>query len=161
MAMKPTKYFRTTTDEYCHISDDTVFIFNTKEPTRIPLEHEVSDAWGIKSVLNYIFFVMILFYTMFSVSYYGAGFFMQPLNYGALLLLFISFVKIKDGFVSSSTPTIQRSKIKTVHFKTPMFSFARVVIYFEGPEGKVLRRSISVKYKQEAEQVLKETGLLV
>lgn len=158
--MKPTKYFRTTTDEYCHISDDTVFIFNTTAPTRIPLEHEVSDAWGIKSVLNYIFFVMILMYTMFSVSYYGINFFKQPLNYGALLLLFMSFVKIKEGFLSSTTPTIQRSKIKTVHFKTPMFSYPRVVIYFEGPEGKVLRRSISVKYKQEGLQVLRETGLM-
>ena len=133
--MLPTKYFRTTTGEYCHIDDDTVYIFNTKEPTRIPLEHEVSDAWGIKSVLNYIFFVMILFYTM-------------------------SLVKIKEGFISSTTPTIQRSKIKTVHFKTPMFSYPRVVIYFEGPEGKVLRRSISVKYKQEGLQVLKEAGLM-
>ena len=158
--MKPTKYFRTTTGEYCHISDDTVFIFNTTEPTRIPLEHEVSDAWGIKSVLNYIFFVMILFYTMISVSYYGINFFKQPLNYGALLLLFMSFVKIKEGFVSSSTPTIQRNKIKSVYLKTPMFSYTRVVIYFEGPEGKVLRRSISVKYKKEGEQVLKEVGLL-
>lgn len=158
--MKPTKYFRTTTGEYCHIDDDTVYIFNTKEPTRIPLEHEVSDAWGIKSVLNYIFFVMILMYTMFSVSYYGINFFKQPLNYGALLLLFMSFVKIKEGFISSTTPTIQRSKIKTVHFKTPMFSYPRVVIYFEGPEGKVLRRTISVKYKQEGIQILKEVGLM-
>ena len=158
--MNPTKYFRTTTDEYCHIDDDTVYIFNTKEPTRIPLEHEVSDAWGIKSVLNYIFFVMILLYTLFSVSYYGGRFFMQPLNYGALLLLFMSFIKMKEGTISSSTPTIQRKKIKTVHFKTPMFSYPRVVIYFEGPEGKVLRRSISVKYKQEGLQILKETGLV-
>ncbi|OFZ00283.1 MAG: hypothetical protein A3K10_05355 [Bacteroidetes bacterium RIFCSPLOWO2_12_FULL_31_6] len=158
--MKPTKYFRTTTNEYCHITDDTIFIFNTKEPTRIPLEHEVSDAWGIKSVLNYIFFAMILLYTMFSVSYYGAQFFTQPLNYGALLLLFLSFVKIKEGFISSSTPTIQRSKIRSVHFKSPKFSYPRVVIYFEGPEGKVLRRSISVKYRQEGLQILKETGLV-
>jgi hypothetical protein len=158
--MKPTKYFRTTTGEFCHIDDETVYIFNTKEPTRIPLEHEVSDAWGIKSVLNYIFFVMILMYTMFSVSYYGINFFKQLLNYGALLLLFMSFVKIKEGFISSTTPTIQRSKIKTVHFKTPMFSYPRVVIYFEGPEGKVLRRSISVKYKQEGQQILKDSGLM-
>ena len=158
--MKPTKYFRTTTDEYCHISDDTVFIFNTKEPTRIPLEHELSNAWGVKSILNYIFFAFILMYTMFSVSYYGANFFMQPLNYGALLLLFLSFIKIKEGFISSNTPTIPRSKIKSVYLKTPKFSYPRLVIYFDGPEGKVLRRSISVKYKQEAEQVLKEVGLM-
>ena len=109
--MKPTKYFRTTTGEYCHISDDTVFIFNTKEPTRIPLEHEVSDAWGIKSVLNYIFFAFILFYTMFSLSYYGVNFFKHILNYGALLLLLLSFMQIKEAFVSSSSPTIQRNKI--------------------------------------------------
>lgn len=158
--MSPTKYFRTTTGEYCHISDDTVFIFNTKEPTRIPLEHEVSDAWGIKSVLNYIFFAFILFYTMFSLSYYGVSFFKHILNYGALLLLVLSFMQIKEAFVSSSTPTIQRSKIKNVHFKTPMFSYPRVLIYFEGPEGKVLRRSISVKYKQEGLQILKESGLM-
>lgn len=158
--MKPTKYFRTTTNEYCHISDDTVFIFNTKEPTRIPLEHELSNAWGVKSILNYIFFAFMLMYTMFSVSYYGANFFKEPLNYGALLLLFLSFVKIKEGFISSSTPNIPRSKIKSIHFKTPKFSYPRLVIYFDGPEGKILRRSISIKYKKEAEQVLKEVGLV-
>lgn len=158
--MMPTKYFRTTTKEYCHINDDTVFIFNTKEPTRIPLEHELGNAWAVKSILNYIFFVMLLLYTMFSVSYYGFGFFKQPVNYGALLLLFVSFVRIKEAFVSSNTPTIPRSKIKSVIFKTPMFSYPRVVIYFDGPEGKVLRRSISVKYKEEALQVLKEFGLV-
>lgn len=155
-----TKYFRTTTNEYCHISADTIFIFNSTEPNRIPLEHEVSDAWGIKSVLNYIFFGMILMYTMFSVSYYGANFFKEVLNYGALLLLFLSFIKIKDSSVSSSTPTISRNKIKSVYFKTPKFSFPRVVIYFEGPEGKVLKRTISVKYKLEGLQVLKDSGLL-
>ena len=99
-------------------------------------------------------------YTMFSVSYYGANFFKEPLNYGALLLLFMSFVRIKEASVSSDTPTIARSKIKSVYLKTPKFSFPRVVIYFDGPEGKVLRRSISVKYRQEAQQVLEETGLL-
>ena len=158
--MKATKHFRTTTNEYCHVSDDAVFIFNSKEPNRIPLEHELGNAWGIKSVLNYIFFAMILMYTMFSVSYYGANFFKEPLNYGALLLLFMSFVRIKEASVSSDTPTIARSKIKSVYLKTPKFSFPRVVIYFDGPEGKVLRRSISVKYRQEAQQVLEETGLL-
>ena len=155
-----TKYFRTTTKEYCHISKDAVFIFNTKEPTRIPLEHELGNAWGIKSVLNYIFFAMILMYTMFSVSYYGANFFMAPVNYGALLLLFISLVRMKENFNSSNTPAIQRNKIKNVLFKTPRFSYPRLVIYFEGPEGRVLRRTISVKYPKEALPVLQETGLL-
>jgi hypothetical protein len=155
-----TKYFRTTTKEYCHISKDTVFIFNTKEPTRIPLEHELSDAWGIKSVLNYIFFALILIYTMFSVSYYGAGFFKEIENYGALILLFMSFVRIKNNMNSSSTPTIQRNKIKNVLLKSPLFSYPRLIIYFEGPEGKVLKRSISVKYKKEAIPVLQETGLM-
>ena len=55
-----TKYFRTTTGEYCHISNDTVFIFNTKEPSRIPLEHELSNAWSVKSIMNYILFVLLL-----------------------------------------------------------------------------------------------------
>ena len=41
-----------------------------------------------------------------------------------------------------------------------MFSYPRVVVYFDGPEGKVLRRNISVKYKKEAEQILTEEGLL-
>jgi len=155
-----TKYFRTTTDEYCHINNDTVFIFNTKEPTRIPLEHELSNAWSVKSILNYIVFVLLLIYIMFSVSYYNVGFFTEPINYGGLLLLFLSFVRIKEGFISSDTPTIPRNKIKSVYLKSPMFSYPRVVVYFDGPEGKVLRRNISVKYKKEAEQILTEEGLL-
>ena len=155
-----TKHFRTTTGEYCHISKDTVFIFNTKEPSRIPLEHELSNAWSVKSILNYIFFMLLLFYTLFSVSYYNVGFFMEPINYGGLLLLFLSFVRIKEGFISSNTPMIPRNKIKSVYLKSPMFSYPRVVIYFDGPEGKVLRRNISIKYKKEAEQLLSEEGLL-
>ena len=158
--MLPTKHFRTTTSEFCHISDDTVFIFNSKEPTRIPLEHELSNAWAVKSILNYIFFAFMLIYILFSVSYYGGDFFKEPFNYGALLLLFLSFMKIKEASLSSNTPIIPRSKIKSVYLKTPKFSYPRVVIYFDGPEGKVLRRSISVKYKKEAEQVLIETGLM-
>lgn len=158
--MLPTKHFRTTTKEFCHVSDEMVFIFNSKEPTRIPLEHELGNAWAVKSIVNYIFFAFMLMYMLFSVSYYGGGFFKEPFNYGALLLLFLSFTKIKEASLSSNTPTIPRSKIKSVYLKTPRFSYPRVVIYFEGPEGKVLRRSISVKYKQEAEQVLLETGLM-
>lgn len=155
-----TRHFRTTTKEYCHINNDVVFIFNTKEPTRIPLEHELGNAWAVKSILNYIFFGIMLLYNMVSISFYGLNYFTNYWNFGALLLWYISFMKIREAVVSSNTPTIPRNKIKSVHLKTPMFSFPRVVIYFEGPEGKVLRRSISVKYKQEAIQVLKETGLM-
>lgn len=155
-----TKYFRVNKKEYCHITDDTVFVINSKEPTRIPLEHELGEGWGIMSVLNYIFFAFIFIYTALSVSYYGIDFFKRPLNYGALFLLFISFVRVKNGFISSRTPTIQRNKIRSVYFKTPRFSYPRVVIYFEGPEGKVLRKIIPVLYKQEALSVLRDTLLV-
>jgi hypothetical protein len=155
-----TKYFRTSKKEYCHITDDTIFIFNTKEPNRIPLEHTLGEGWGIGSVLNYIIFALLFLYNVVSATYYKIDFIKQPLNYFALFLLFLSFKRIQDGFNSSKTPTIQRSKIKSVYFKTPKFSYPRLVIYFEGPEGKILRRTISVLYKQEALPVLKETGLL-
>jgi hypothetical protein len=156
-----TRYFRINKKEYCHITDDTIFIINTKQPTRIPLEHELGEGWGIASILNYIFFAFIFVYTAISVSYYGIHFFKHPLNYGALFLLFISFVRVKNGFISSKTPTIKREKIRSVYFKTPRFSFPRVVIYFDGPEGKVLRKSIPVLYKKEALSVLEETGLMI
>jgi hypothetical protein len=155
-----TKYFRTSKKEYCHITDDTIFIYNSKEPIRIPLEHELTDAWGIKSILNYIFFAFILTYTLFSVSHYGSAFFKEPVNYGGLLLLFLSFIKIKDGLVNSKTPTITRNKIKSVYLKTPKFSYPRLLIYFEGPEGKIVRRTISILYRKEAEPILKEIGLI-
>jgi hypothetical protein len=155
-----TKYFRTTTNEYCHITDDTIFIFYSKEPNHIPLEYELSNAWGVKSILNYIFFTFLLVYTLVSVSYYGEQFFKEPINYGGLLLLFISFVKIKEGFMSSNTPTIPRNKIRSVYFKSPVFSYSRLVIYFEGKDGNVLRRNISVKYKKEALPILQEVGLV-
>jgi hypothetical protein len=155
-----TRYFRTTTNEYCHISDDTVFIFNTKEPNRIPLEHELWNAWSVKAILNYIVFVIMLLYTMMSVTYYGAGFFLEPVNYGALLILLLAFIRMKENMISSNTPTIPRSKIRNAIFKTPRFSYPRLVIYFNGPEGKVLRRTISVKYKKEALPVLEASGLI-
>lgn len=155
-----TKYFRVNKKEYCHITDDAVFVINTKEVTRIPLEHELGEGWGIMSVLNYIFFAFIFVYTVLSVSYYGIAFFKQPLNYGALFLLFLSFVRIQNGFRSSRTPTIKRDKIRSVYFKSPRFSYPRVVIYFEGPERKVLRKFIPVLYKQEALPVLQDTNLL-
>ncbi|MGQ0829180.1 MAG: hypothetical protein ACT4ON_12400 [Bacteroidota bacterium] len=155
-----TKYFRVNKNEYCHITDDTVFIINSKEVTRVPLEHELNESWGIISVLNYILFAFLFVYTALSMNYYGFDFFLNPINYGALLLLLMSFRRVKEGFLSSRTPTIQRKKIKSVYFKTPTFSFPRIIIYFEGPEGKVLRKIIPVLYKKEALPVLKETGLL-
>jgi hypothetical protein len=128
-----TKYFRINKQEYCHITDDTIFIFSSKEPNRIPPEHELSDAWGIISMLNYILFAMLLIYVSVSVSAYGIIFFKNPINYGGLFLLFISFIRVKDGFNRSSTPMILRSKIKSVYLKSPKFSFPRLVIYFVGP----------------------------
>lgn len=155
-----TKYFRVSKKEYCHITDDTIFVINSKQVSRIPLEHELGEGWGTLSVLNYLFFAFIFAYTAISLSNYGVDFFKQPLNYGSLFLLFLSFTRIKNGFDTSKTPTIRRSTIKTVYFKTPKFSFPRLVIYFEGPEGKVLRKIIPVLYKQEALPVLQDTGVL-
>lgn len=155
-----TKYFRVNKKEYCHITDDLVFIINSKEVTRVPLEFELGEGWGITSTLNYILFTFLFVYTAGSVSYYGAEFFKHIINYGALFLLFLSFVRVKEGFLSSRTPTIRRDKIRTVHFKTPKFSYPRLLIYFEGPEGKVLRKIIPVLYKKEALPVLQETGLM-
>jgi hypothetical protein len=155
-----TKYFRTSKKEYCHITDETIFIFNSKEPTWIPLEYELGEGWGIVSVLNYIVFTFLFLYIALSITNCGIDFFKHPINYGGVFLLFISFVRVKNGFITSRTPTITRSKIRSVYFKTPKFSYPRFVIYFEGPEGKVLRRTISVLYKKEALPVLKETGLV-
>ena len=156
-----TKYFRINKKEYCHITDDAIFIINSKEVTRIPEEHELGEGWGVLSMLNYMLFAFLFVYTAISTTYYGIAFFKQPLNYGALFLLFISFIRIKEGFISSRTPTIPRNKIKSVYFKTPRFSYPRLVIYFEGPEGKVLRKIIPILFKLEALPVLKETGVLV
>ena len=155
-----TKYFRVSKKEYFHITDDVIFIFNSKEPTRIPLEYDLGEHWGIVSVFNYIVFLLLLGYTLMNINIYGFNFLMNSINYGALFLLFLSFVRIKNGFITSRTPTITRSKIRSVYFKTPKFSYPRLVIYFDGPEGKVLRRTFSVLYKQEALPVLKEAGLL-
>ncbi|HEX8516725.1 MAG TPA: hypothetical protein VF868_11035 [Bacteroidia bacterium] len=155
-----TRYFRVNKEEYCHVTDEAVFITNSKTPQHIPLEHELGEGWGIISVLNYITFFFLFVYTAVSATYYGIDFIKEPLNYGALFLLFLSFKRMQNGFNGSRTPTIQRSKIKNVLLKTPRFSYPRVVIYFEGPEGKTLRRIIRVLYKQEALPVLQETGLL-
>jgi hypothetical protein len=155
-----TKYFRVNKNEYCHIMDDTIFITSSKDVVYIPPEHELGEGWGIVSILNYILFTFLLIYVAVSVINSGINFFKFPLNYGAVFLLFISFIRIKEGFLSSKTPTINRSKIKSIYFKTPVFSFPRLVIYFDGPEGKILRRTIPVLYKKEALLVLRETGLV-
>ncbi len=156
-----TKYFRINKKEYCHINDDVVFVISSKEVIRVPLEHELSEAWGIVSVINYIFFVLLFGYVSVSINAKGGSFFKEPYNYGALFLMILSFIRIQQGMVSSKTPIIYRNKIKSVYFKIPVFSYPRLVIYFEGPEGKVLRRTIPVLYKQEALPVLKEVGLLI
>jgi hypothetical protein len=155
-----TTYFRSTKKEYCHITEEYIFITNEKVPTRIPSEHELGEAWSVLSVLNYIFFFLIFAYTALSVNSYGYIFFMHIENYGALLLLLLSLMRLKNGLLGSQTPTISRSKIKAIHFKTPKFSYPRLVIYFEGPENKVLRRIIPVLYKKEAEPVLKNANLI-
>jgi hypothetical protein len=155
-----TAFFRINTKEYCHITNDTIFIFNSKTPTRIPLEHELGNAWSVKSILNYIVFAFLLFYISLSLSRYGAHFFYEPINYGGLLLLFLSFIRIKEGLMSSNTPSISRNKIKSVYVKTPRFSYPRFVVYFEGPEGKVLRRTFSILYQKEALPILKANHLI-
>lgn len=155
-----TQYFRVNKKEYCHITDDSIFIVNTKVPTRIPLEHELGDGWGVLSILNYIWFTFLFVFVGASATYYGVDFFKQWINYGALILLYISFRRVIDGFNTSRTPTIYRKKIKSVYLKSPKFSFPRLVIYFEGPEGRVLRKIIPILYKKEAEPVLKEMKLI-
>ncbi len=155
-----TKYFRINKKEYCHITNELIFIYSSKTPLRIPPEHELSEAWGIKSILNYILFALLFIYTSVSLSRYGVNFFKYLVNYGELFLLFISFIRIKEGFISSNTPTILRSKIKSVYLKTPKFSFPQLVIYFEGPDGKTLRRTIPILYKKEALPILQELKMI-
>lgn len=155
-----TKYFRVNEKEYCHINDEVIFVFNSKTPTRIPLEHELGEGWGIMSILNYIWFTFLFVFVGVSATYYGIDFFKQWINYGAIALLILSLMRVKEGFITSRTPTIYRNKIKSVYFKTPKFSFPRLVIYFAGPEGKVLKRTIPVLYKQEALPLLIETKII-
>lgn len=153
-------YFRVNKKEYCHINDEFIFIVNTNEPTRIPTAHHLGEGWGIRSVLNYIIFALLFAYTGLTITAYGSNFFIAPVNYGALLLLFYFLAKIREGFVSSRTPTIDRKLIKRVLVKTPWYSYPRVVVYFMGPEGKLLRRVIRILYPKEALPVLKAKGLV-
>ncbi len=155
-----TRFFRINRKEYCHINDDTLFIINSKEVVRIPLEHHLGEGWGIISVLNYLVFAFLFVYTALTITYYKFDFFLHPINYGAIILLLIAFKRVKEGFLTSRTPTIPRHKIKNVLFRTPRFSYPRLIIYFDGPEGKVLKKIIPVLYKQEALPVLKEAGLI-
>ncbi len=155
-----TSYFRINNKEYCHITDDCIFIINSKNVTRVPEPFELSETWGIISILNYLLFAFLLIYASVSFSYYGIYFLKQPVNYGALFLLFISFIRIKNGILSSKTPTIFRNNIKSVHFKTPFFSYPRLEVYFTGAEGKTLRKTIPVLYKNEALPMLREAGVL-
>lgn len=155
-----TKYFRVNNSEYCHITDDTIFITSGKDPKRIPLEYTLSEAWGIVSILNYFLFTALLIYISSTVTNLGMNFFKKPISYGTLFVLFYSFVRIKNGFITSKTATISRNKIKATYFKTPRFSYPQLVIYFEGPAGKVLKRTIPALYTKEAMPVLTETGLI-
>ncbi len=158
--MMQTRFFRINKKEYCHISDEAVFVINSKEVSRVPLEHELDESWGVISIFNYLIFGFLFIYVAMSITYYQFDFFIHPLNYGAIFLLLIVFRRVKEGFLSSRTPMIPRRRIKNVHFKTPKFSFPRLVIYFDGPGGKVVRKIIPVLYKQEAIPVIRETGLM-
>ena len=153
-------YFRVNNNEYCHITEDKIFITNSKIISRVPLEHTLSESWGIISVFNYIIFTLLLSYVAMSATILGANFFTNPIHYGALFLLFYFMVRIKNGFLTSKTPTITRSNIKSVYFKTPKFSYPRLVVYFKGPAGKTLKRIIPVLYKQEALPILQEAELI-
>jgi hypothetical protein len=158
--MMQTRFFRVNKKEYCHISDDAVFIINSKVVSRVPLEHELGEGWGVISIFNYLIFGFLFVYTALSITQYQFDFFIHPINYGAIILLLIFFSRVKKGFQSSRTPMIPRNKIKNVHFKTPKFSYPRLVVYFDGPEGKVVRKIIPVLYKQEAIPVIRESGLM-
>jgi hypothetical protein len=158
--MMQTRFFRINKKEYCHISDDAVFIINSKVVSRVPLEHELGESWGVISIFNYLIFGFLFVYTALSITQYQFDFFVHPVNYGAIILLLIFFSRVKAGFQNSRTPMIPRNKIKNVHFKTPKFSYPHLVIYFNGPEGKVVKKIIPVLYKQEAIPVIRESGLM-
>jgi len=153
-------YFRINEREYCHINDEYIFIVNTTEPTRIPLAFDLGEGWGVMSILNYIVFAFLFIYTAASLTFYGYDFFIHPLNYGALILLLMAFMRVKEGFLSSRTPTIERRSIRNIILKTPKFSFPHILVYFDGPEGKIVRRKIPILYLKEGLPVLKEKGLL-
>jgi hypothetical protein len=153
-------YFRINKKEYCHINDEYIFIVNKQSPDRVPLAHELGEGWGVINILNIIFFVLLFTYTGMAISYYGISFFREIWNYAALFLLIVFLVRIKESYLSSRTPTISRRKILNVVLKKPRFSFPHINIYFEGPEGKTLRRRIPILYLKEAEPVLRHTGLL-
>ena len=70
-----TNYFRVNKKEYCHITDDVIFINNSKEVTRIPIAFDLGEEWGIASILNYLVFAFLFIYTSVSLSYYGIFFF--------------------------------------------------------------------------------------
>lgn len=153
-------YFRINSREYCHINDEYIFIVNTKEPTRIPVAFDLGEGWGVMSTLNYLVFAFLFVYTAASLTFYGYDFFIHPINYGAIILLLMAFMRVKEGFLSSRTPTIIRKTIKFVILKTPRFASPHILIYFDGPEGKVVRRKIPILYKKEALPVLQAKGLL-
>lgn len=157
--MEPS-YFRVNKREYCHINDEYIFIVNAKEPTRIPLAHDLGEGWGVISILNYLVFTFLFVYIALSINYYGFDFFIHPLNYGAIILLLIAFMRVKEGFLSSRSPTIERKSITNVVLKKPRFAQPHILVYFNGPEGKVIRRRITILYMQEAIPVLKAKGLL-
>lgn len=155
-----TRFFRINNKEYCHINEDTLFIINSKEVMRIPLEHHLGEGWGVISVLNYLIFAFLFVYTALSITFYKLEFFQHFINYGAIILLLIMFKRVKDGFQNSRTPNIPRHKIVSVEVRSPKFSHPRLLVYFNGPEGKILRKMIPILYKQEALPVLRESGLL-
>ncbi len=154
-----TNYFRINKKEYCHFTEDYIFITNTKTPTFIPEEHDLGESYSISSILNYIFFAFIMAYCFFAIAYYGKQFFAEPLNYAAIFLLILSMRRVQQGFNASKSPSINRSKLKNILFKTPKFSFPRLEIYFVGPNNKTLKRTISVLYKKEALNILEKENI--
>jgi hypothetical protein len=155
-----TEYFKVTKEEYCHISDEAIFLTGDEIINHMPKPHDLGEGWGVKSIVNYLLVFLLGMYILLSVGLYGLAFFIAPVSYGAMFLFVLLAYKAKDRFNKSMSPYIYRNTIKSAEIKSQLFAAPSLEIYFDGPEGKVLRRNFPILYKNNALKVLENSGIL-
>ena len=161
--MEKENTFKTKTG-YCHILPDRIVL--TRDGSIGNVASVVSNNNLTRILMVYVAFSVFLLYLAFKSSIKGQ--FFMPIFYGT-----ISFYLMYGVFASrnnSSTPVIERNKIKEIKYKKAIFGLtrARFEVFFEDEKGKIKKRIIMLPGslsdgKVETEKalvIMKQEGLL-
>jgi hypothetical protein len=161
--MEQERTFKTKTG-FCHISDDKIVLTRDGiigNVSKLTVGNSIQRTLAISGILSFV-----LFYSAYEGYRQGNSF--EPVFY--ILIGVVLIINILTSINNSATPIIERTKIRSVHFKKAIWGLtrSRFEVLFEDENGKLKKRLIMLPGSltggdEETEQALKimaEEGLI-